>query len=197
VRDLATSVVMTLMEGHLDAGRTLSTDNFYTSVPLAETLLGPKTHLVGTVWKNRKGLPPKVISSVLKVGETVAQQNHSGVVVQKWRDNREALTLSKHADAMIKAPGDKREKNKPEMVVYYNRTKQGIDVSDQIASYHTSLRKTIRWYHKLAMELILGTAVVNAAILYNQRQLESGLQRMKIASFRGELCQVIVTVEKR
>ena len=172
----------------------MSTDNFYTSVPLAETLLGRKTHLVSTLRKNRfnrKGLPPKVISSVLKVGETVAQQNHSGVVVQKWRDTREVLTLSsKHADAMIKAPGDKREKNKPEMVVYYNRTKQGIDVSDQIASYHTSLRKTIRWYHKLAMELILGTAVVNAAILYNQRQLEAGLKRMKIAYF-VESCVIV------
>jgi len=63
VRDLATSVVMTLMEGHLDAGRTLSTDNFYTSVPLAETLLGRKTHLVGTVRKNRKGLPPGCVSA--------------------------------------------------------------------------------------------------------------------------------------
>jgi len=83
-------------------------------VPLAETLLGRKTHLVGTLRKNRfnrKGLPPKVISSVLKVGETVAQQNHSGVVVQKWRDNREVLILSsKHVDAMIKAPGDMRER---------------------------------------------------------------------------------------
>ena len=90
---------------------------------------------------------------------------------------------------MIKASGDKREKNKPEMFVYmyYNGTKQGIDVSDQMASYHTCLRKTICWYHKVVMELILGTAVVNAAILYNRRQLEAGLKRLEITSFREEL----------
>ena len=48
VRDLATSVVMTLTDSYLDTGRTLSTDNFYTSVPLAEMLLTHKTHLVST-----------------------------------------------------------------------------------------------------------------------------------------------------
>ena len=73
--------------------------------------------------------------------------------------------------------GDKREKTKPEMVVYYNATKQGTDVSDQLASYHTCLRKTIRWYHKVVMELILGMAVVNAAILYNQQQSEAGQKK--------------------
>lgn len=147
VRDLATSVVMRLTDSYLDTGRTLSTDNFYTSVPLAEMLLTRKTHLVCTLRKNRKSLPKKVVTANLKVGETMAEQNRCGVVVQKWRDKREVLTLStKHFDAMVKATGDKREKTKPEMVVYYNATKQGIDVSDQLASYHTCLRKTISWY---------------------------------------------------
>ena len=51
---------------------------------------------------------------------------------------------------------------KQEAVVYYNSGKQGIDISDQLASYHTSVRKSVRWYHKVAEELIFGTAVVNA-----------------------------------
>ena len=55
-------------------------------------------------------------------------------------------------------------------------------VKKSLPRFGTGLQKTIRWYHKLVMELILGTAVVNAAILYNQRQLEAGLKRMKIAS---------------
>jgi len=45
------------------------------------------------------------------------------------------------------------------------------------------------------MELILGTAVVNAAILYNQRQLEAGLKR--IASFRGELCHCLMQMNQK
>ena len=41
------------------------------------------------------------------------------------------------------------------------------------------------------MELILGTAVVNAAILYNQRRLKARLKRTKITSFREELCRLM------
>ena len=43
-----------------------------------------------------------------------------------------------------------------------NKGKQGIDISDQMASYFTALRKTIRWYHKIGLEFLLNTAVVNA-----------------------------------
>lgn len=50
-------VVMELMEGLLDCGRTLYTDNWYTSVSLAETLLRRRTHLVGTLRTNRKKSP--------------------------------------------------------------------------------------------------------------------------------------------
>jgi len=139
--DLATSVVLTLMDQYLDAGRTLVTDNFYTSTHLACKLLDRKTHLVGTVRSNRKGLPPSVTSAKLNKGETIAAQNTKGIVVQKWKDRTDVLTLSiKHLDSMIEVEGKSK---KPEMVLFYNRTKQGIDISDQLASYHTCLRKTI------------------------------------------------------
>jgi len=42
------------------------------------------------------------------------------------------------------------------------------DVSDQMASYHSAVRKSIRWFHKLAVEFLMGTAVVNALVMYNQ-----------------------------
>ena len=54
---VAEDVVMKLMDGLLDRGRTLYTDNWYTSVVLAKKLLQRKTNLVGTVRKNRRGLP--------------------------------------------------------------------------------------------------------------------------------------------
>ena len=60
-----------------------------------------------------------------------------------------------------------KETSKPTAVVYYNTCKQGIDLSDQLSSYYTPLRKTNRWYHKVAFEYILGAAVTNPLILYN------------------------------
>lgn len=41
------SIVFELMNDYLDQGHILTTDNFYTSIPLARNLLKRKTHLVG------------------------------------------------------------------------------------------------------------------------------------------------------
>jgi hypothetical protein len=57
---------------------------------------------------------------------------------------------------------------KPSAVVYYNKGKVGIDLADQLASYSTPLRKTIRWYHKVAFELLLNTSLINAMLLYSK-----------------------------
>lgn len=57
---------------------------------------------------------------------------------------------------------------KPTAVNEYNYTKGGIDLSDQMSSYNSSLRKGFKWYRKLMIELILGTLVVNSYILYKQ-----------------------------
>ena len=41
-------------------------------------------------------------------------------------------------------------------------------MSDQMSSYQSALRKTKKWYRKLALEFITGTSVVNAWVLYNK-----------------------------
>ena len=104
----------------------------------------------------------------------ISRQNDKGVKVFHWKDKRSVLTLStvpEHDDAFI--PTGKRARNgdiavKPKSVVEYNKTKKGVDVSDQMSSYYTALRKTKKWYRKIAVELIAGTSVVNAWIVYNK-----------------------------
>ena len=53
-----------------------------------------------------------------------------------------------------------------------------------MAAYHSCLRKTARWYHKVAIDILLGTAVTNALHLYNERHVAAGKKTMKIAAFR-------------
>lgn len=53
-KQVASSVVLELMKPILGAGRTLYTDNYYTSVDLAHKLFVKNTHLVGTLCRNRK-----------------------------------------------------------------------------------------------------------------------------------------------
>ncbi|CAG4992906.1 unnamed protein product [Colias eurytheme] len=63
-----TNVVMGLCDGLLNLGHTVSTDNWYTNLELANQLLDNDTHLVGTLRKNRRGLPKQVIEAKLKPG---------------------------------------------------------------------------------------------------------------------------------
>ena len=55
---------------------------------------------------------------------------------------------------------------KPLTVVEYNKGKCGIDYSDQMVSYATTIRKGIEWYRKLGIQLLLGISVVNALTVY-------------------------------
>lgn len=77
---------------------------------------------------------------------------------------------------------------KPEAIIFYNKNKQGIDVSDQMTSYFTPLRKTIRWYHKVAFQLLLGTAVVNSLIIYK----ELTGNKIQISNFRQQIIEELV-----
>ncbi|KAJ8975404.1 hypothetical protein NQ317_001944 [Molorchus minor] len=61
-----TKTVMFLAEKLLNAGRTIITDNYYTSLELANQLLNQKTHLLGTLRSNRRGNPKEVVNKKIK-----------------------------------------------------------------------------------------------------------------------------------
>ena len=55
---------------------------------------------------------------------------------------------------------------KPLAVVEYNEGKCGIDYSNQMVSYATTIRKGIKWHRKLGIRLLLRISVVNALTVY-------------------------------
>lgn len=57
---------------------------------------------------------------------------------------------------------------KPKMIVEYNLGKSSVDLSDQMIAYNSPLRKTLKWYRKLAIELLLNICMVNSLILFKQ-----------------------------
>ncbi|CAG4952247.1 unnamed protein product [Colias eurytheme] len=122
-----------------------------------------ETHLVGTIRKNRRNLPKKVVSTKLKKGEFIARESRDGITAMKWRDKRDVLVLStKHSDqfGMIK----KRRGTmvmKPQIIIDYNKAKGAVDLSDQMAAYSSPLRKSVKWYKKLAVDLLLNTAMIH------------------------------------
>lgn len=69
---------------------------------------------------------------------------------------------------------------KPKVVFEYNKAKAAVDMSDQMSSYSSPLRKTVKWYRKLAIELVMNIAMVNAFVMYRETTKKS----MSIVEFR-------------
>lgn len=84
----------------------------------------------------------------------------------------------------------KRATEKPVAIMAYNKGKAGIDLSDQMASYATTLRRGVKWYRKLGIELLLGTAVVNAWVLYKH----ASKKKMYIRIFRGHIASTLLNM---
>lgn len=164
----ASEVVLHLIEGYLDKGYILYMDNFYNSVALTKLLSGRKTYVCGTLRANRKENPKDIVGRKLKKGEVVWRQNGS-VVVCKWKDKREVLTISNmHTVEMVEVPNRNGKLTiKPNIVRDYNKGMSGIDRSDQMLSYYSALRKTIRWPKKIVLHIV-ELYIHNAYILYRQ-----------------------------
>ncbi|KAJ8930358.1 hypothetical protein NQ314_016855 [Rhamnusium bicolor] len=113
-----------------------------------------------------------LLNANLTKGEITGKESSVEIIVAKWRDKRDVSFLSTKHDLEIKAT-EKRNRNgedvkKPTAIIDYNAGKDGIDVSDQMASYFSPLRKTIRWYHKVVFEMLLNTVVINSLIIYKR-----------------------------
>ncbi|XP_025422545.1 piggyBac transposable element-derived protein 4-like [Sipha flava] len=166
------TVVLNLCEDYLDQGRTIVTDTFYTSIALADSLLERRTHLVGMVKKTEKGLPLEVVNAQIKKREIIGKENINGIVFAKWKERQYIHTLSTCHNLDIVETGKKNQKDgkmiKPKVVVDYNEGQVGIDLSDELSSRGMPVLhgRAIRWYHKVACEILLGTSVVNAYLLW-------------------------------
>ncbi|KAI4457553.1 piggybac transposable element-derived protein 4 [Holotrichia oblita] len=74
---------------------------------------------------------------------------------------------------------------------YYYKCKRFIDISDQIKSYSPAIRKSLKWYRKIAIELLLGSTIVNSYIIYQNVTNN----KLSITSFKEKLVMQLINVE--
>ncbi|KAG5877666.1 hypothetical protein JTB14_015626 [Gonioctena quinquepunctata] len=186
-----TDVVLHLLEDYLDKGYTLYMDNFYNSVTLTNLLNTRKTYVCGTLRNKRKGNPRDVVHRKLKKGECIWQQN-GPVTVCKWKDKRDVLTISNmHVVEMVEVSNRNRKLSmKPNIIRDYNKGMSGIDRSDQMLSYYTSLRKTIRWPKKVSLHII-------EIYLHNAHKIfqKVTFSKIKLIKFREEFVVALIGEE--
>ncbi|CAG5055107.1 unnamed protein product [Parnassius apollo] len=155
-------IVLRLMRPYLLKGHQLYMDNYYNSVTLSQKLVDLKTHTTGTLRSNRKDNPKDIIKKKLKKNQHVWVRKNK-VYVSKWVDKRPVLmvTTSVHPRLIEIQNRFQQRKIKPAEVAEYNQHMSGVDRADQMISYYSSPRKSIRWYKKVMFHL-LDVAVWNS-----------------------------------
>lgn len=164
----AANVVLHLTKNKLNLGHSLYMDNFYNSYDLAKKLLEAKTYCTGTLRNKRKNNPKEVEEMKLERGQTTCRYA-DGVMIGKWRDKRDVLYIStEYKNDMVTTTNRRgQEKQKPKPIAAYNMHMSGIDFQDQMLSYYSGHRKSLRWYKKLGIHII-NMMLFNSYILYNR-----------------------------
>lgn len=85
------------------------------------------------------------------------------------------------------------EKSKPECVLDYNKYMCGIDRADQMLSYYSIPRKTIRWYRKVFFHLI-DICLWNSFYTYRTK---NNLANLKFLEFREDVIRTILGASQK
>ncbi|KAJ8974963.1 hypothetical protein NQ317_008254 [Molorchus minor] len=117
----------------LNTGRNITMDNYFISVPLAQDLLAVRTTIVATLRKNKKEIPLIFLDWKNRPAPSsmFGFQKDAILVSYKRKPNKNVLLLSTFHSGDINDP-QSRETQKPETVTFYNLTKGGADVVDEL-----------------------------------------------------------------
>ncbi|KAG5867578.1 hypothetical protein JTB14_033258 [Gonioctena quinquepunctata] len=126
----------------------------------------------------------------VKKGNIYGMQKGS-IKIIKWTDKKYVCMLPTreyHNDTLIDTAKVRNGKpvQKSKCVVDYNKAKKRVDYSDQMSSYQNVLRKGMKWYRKVAMEIIFGAAMTNAWIPHNAKFTE---KQLSILDFKDMVCK--------
>lgn len=171
--------------------RNVTRDIFFTSFELAQELFGNSLTIVGTVRKNKRFIPPEFQASRSReVGLNLFGFREKFTLLSHVpKQNKSVVLLSTlHHSASANSDG------KAEINTYYNCTKGGVDLLDQMCHTYTCQRGTNRWPLAFFMNL-LNVSDIAAFVIYNTvysiEQSVSSFQRKK---FLIDLSDALVEV---
>lgn len=173
----AKSVVERLCQHIYYSNRNVTTDNWFTSLELSESLRSKGLTLIGTIRKNKRELPLEFNqSSNRPVGSSMfGFGNGTTLVSYVPKRNKNVLLIS----TMHQGDNLNKDTGKPEIIHTYNETKSGVDVVDKLCAQYNVARCTRRW-PMVVFYSILNVAGINAFIVYNSNNSQSSLTRREV-----------------
>lgn len=162
-------VVDRLVKPISKTNRNITFDNWFTSFELVNHLLQEhKLTSVGTIRKNKKQVPAEFLTTRGKdiFSSTFGFQRDLTIVSHIPKKNKVVLLMSSlHHDRSIdESTGEKR---KPEINTFYNVTKGGVDVVDELCSTYNVSRNSKKWPLTIFYG-ILNMSAINGYIIYKK-----------------------------
>jgi len=127
--------VRTLTSSIHNTGRNTTVDNWFTSVRLFDDML--KTHrctMVGTIRKNKRELPAEFLKPhEAETSQFAFDENKTLVAYYPKKGKVVKLLSTMHYDDTVDP-----ETNKPEILMFYNKTKGSTDTFDQLCTTYST-----------------------------------------------------------
>ena len=177
---LGERVVLDLTRG-LDVGRTVVTDNFFTSFALTRELRNRNLGHIGTVRKNRRELPREFTEKKSEAGSSLFGFNEDATLVSfaPKKNKRVVLISSEHSNADIDVTT-----GKPQIILAYNKSKGGVDHLDQMCGAYTTRKRTNRW-PKCVFQHMVDVTAFNSFVLWSEATNTHGSKRRQFLKMLG------------
>lgn len=166
--------------------RNITCDNWFTSVPLAKSLLQEpyKLTLVGTIRSNKREIPDQMKNTRSRpLGTSMyCYDGPITLVSYKPKPSKMVYLLSScDEEGTIN-----QTTGKPEMIMFYNQIKGGVDTFDQMCSSMSCSRKTNRW-PMAVLYGIFNIAFVNSYVIYCSNILSKNEKPLSRKNFMKKL----------
>lgn len=155
--------VIKLCKPIVSTNRNITADNWFSCEEVLDELLKRNLTYVGTVKKNKKFIPREFLPDASRTEKSSIYGFRDKTTLLSFvpKKNR-AVVLASTMHSSIETD---EEKQKPEIICYYNRTKAGVDLLDMKCAVFSSSRRTRRWPLAIFYR-ILNIASVNTFIAY-------------------------------
>lgn len=143
----ADDITIRMCEPIAGTNRNVTTDNWFTSINLAEMFFREKKlTLVGTIRANRLGVPEDFKANKKReVHSSIFAHHKEKTLVSYCTKKNKVVVLVSTMHSDQKIDPDSGESCKPEIVSFYNKTKVGVDSVDKMCAKYDCSRNTKRW----------------------------------------------------
>ncbi|KAK4315669.1 hypothetical protein Pmani_013118 [Petrolisthes manimaculis] len=186
--------VRQLTRPYHQSNRNVTVDNWFTSIPLAMDLQSNcGLTLVGTIKSNKKEIPSQMRSMEGRIPGSSAFLYDDYMTLVSYAPLTKKGKSSKlvHLLSTMQSTPTLGDHGKPEVVLFYNSTKGGVDAFDQMCATYSCSRKTQRWPLCIFYGM-LNAGGINSWIVHSANCTSAGRPPLRRRTFLMELAMELI-----